>query len=133
MSDDSQPGILRLDVQRLPAGGVVVSAAGEIDISTAPQLRATLLQVADAPAADGPAVLDLTEVSFLDSTGLGALNVARQYSRDRGLAWRLCGLQPMVRRVFELTGVVQIFAVYSDVAAAVADDKPKEPADRQPG
>jgi anti-sigma B factor antagonist len=122
MSEDLRPGQLRLRTEPLGAGGVVVTAAGEIDIATARELEATLTTAAAPLAAGDPAVLDLADVGFMDSTGLGALNAARREAEERGVAWRLCAAQAPVRRLLDLTGVGELFAVFPDRASALAAD-----------
>lgn len=120
MSEDLRPGDLRLLTEALPAGGAVVSATGEIDIANALHLEETLVAASGRVEAGAPAVLDLSGVIFMDSTGLGALNSARRQAEERGVAWRLCGLQAPVERILDLTGVSELFAVFPDRDAAVA-------------
>jgi anti-sigma B factor antagonist len=122
VSEDLRPGALRLSVERPAAGALVVRAAGEIDIATAPALLRVLAEATGQARSGEVAVLDLTEVSFLNSTGLGALVAARRDAEGRGVSWRLCGLQPAVQRVLELTGILGLFAVYGDLAAALAPE-----------
>ena len=59
---------LRLFTDRRPDGRAVLTAVGEIDMSNASQLRDALAQ-----AGDGPLVIDLTLVEYLDSAGLTVL------------------------------------------------------------
>ena len=59
---------LTLSLDRRPDGRAVLTAVGEIDMSNAGQLRDALAQ-----AGDGPLVIDLTAVEYLDSAGLTAL------------------------------------------------------------
>lgn len=62
-------------------------------------------------AADGPdAILDLSEVEFLDSSGLGAV-IALRKALPEGRRMRLRGLTPNVTRVFRLTRMDQIFDI----------------------
>ena len=91
----------------------VVALRGEIDLSTSPLLRATLTSLIDAGAHD--VTVDLSEVSFVDSTGLGVLVGALQLLQARGGdALFIRGVGPAVRRVFELTGLDAVFSVASD-------------------
>jgi len=70
-------------------------------------------------AGAGTVLLDLTEVEFLDSSGLGAIVGARKLlGTGRGL--ELGGLQPAVRKVIGLTHMDRIFAVHDDAAAFLA-------------
>jgi anti-anti-sigma factor len=63
---------LTLTTGRRADGTAVLTAAGEIDMSNA-EAFATALATADHDRADGPLVVDLTQVEYLDSAGLAAL------------------------------------------------------------
>jgi anti-sigma B factor antagonist len=73
-------------------------------------------QIADV---DGPLVLDLEEIKFLDSSGLGAVvAVKKMLGADRPLI--LAGLQPTVAKVFKLTRMDSVFEIHLDLAGAAA-------------
>lgn len=63
-------------------------------------------------------VLDLTEVKFLDSSGLGALVAAKKLI-GAGRRFELAGLQENVARVFKLTRMDTVFTIHRDVEAAI--------------
>ncbi|MEO0486543.1 MAG: STAS domain-containing protein [Pseudomonadota bacterium] len=63
-------------------------------------------------------VLDLTEVSFIDSSGLGAVVAAKKLLHANHKL-ELAGLSPVVRKVFKLTRMDSVFPIHDDVAAAV--------------
>lgn len=64
-------------------------------------------------------VVDLGKVSFVDSSGLGALvGLLKRVGNAGDLA--VAGLQPAVRRMFELTRMDRVFRVFPDAGAAVA-------------
>ncbi|MEU6847840.1 STAS domain-containing protein [Streptomyces sp. NPDC046716] len=104
----------------------VVRVSGEMDLVTSPALRQ---QVHDA-VADGrhSVVLDLSDVLFCDSSGVGVLIAARRLMRSCQGQLRLIlparGAEDgsHVNRVLGALGVRRLFEVYPDVAAAVADD-----------
>ena len=84
---------------------VSLSAAGEIDRASAPVLDANLHKaIADA---NGLIVIDLGDVTFMDCSGVRALLAARRKAPTR---LRLGRLHPAVRRVLELTSVLDVFA-----------------------
>jgi anti-sigma B factor antagonist len=91
---------------------------GDVDLATAPALEEAL----EAAVRDsvGALVVDLTRVSFIDSTGLQVLLRIRGLlgREDRALAL-VCPHGP-VRRVFELAGVSDVFALYPTRDAAAA-------------
>ncbi|MFI8461996.1 STAS domain-containing protein [Kitasatospora sp. NPDC085464] len=80
----------------------VVRAGGEIDLDTAPTLRRAL---AAALASHREVVLDLSEVTFMDCAGLGALVQACDQADRRGRRLILRGAGRCVVRLLELTGL----------------------------
>lgn len=82
--------------------GVMVAVSGEVDLATAATLERELLR---AEQAHDVVALDLTSVSFLDSTGLHAIMDANLRLRDRGGRLLIVQGPPQVSRVFELTGL----------------------------
>lgn len=103
-------------------GWHVVTVSGEVDIATAPVLRERLV----ALVAEGhhDLVVDLDDVGFLDSTGLGVLVGALKRSRSHGGDLRLVCSQPRIMKVFEITRLDAAFGIYpsSDVAVQTARD-----------
>ena len=80
----------------------VVSPHGEIDYGNVDVLRAAL---ADVSRADSDEVVDLSHVTFIDSTALSALVGAKQRLADAGRSFSVRGPQPRVARVLQLAGV----------------------------
>lgn len=98
-------------------GVPVVVVRGELDVATAPELRAHLL---DLTSPESPTiVVDLLDVSFLDSTALGVLVGAHRRCREVGGEVRLAIDNPHLMKVFEITGLTQIFAISTSVAGAL--------------
>jgi anti-sigma B factor antagonist len=102
-----------------------LAVRGEVDLAAAPELDAAIEDAIRASA--GAFVIDLTEVGFIDSSGLQVLLRARALlgREDRALAL-VCPHGP-VRRVFELSGVSEMFALYPTRAAAAAALVPPTP------
>jgi anti-sigma B factor antagonist len=64
-------------------------------------------------------VLDLSRVTFIDSTGLGALvGVLKRIGNRGDLA--VCGLQPAVQQMFKLTRMDRVFRIFPDAETALA-------------
>ncbi|WP_432178299.1 STAS domain-containing protein [Streptomyces sp. NBC_00063] len=107
-------------------GWAVVRVSGEMDLATSPALRQ---QVHDA-VADGrhSLVLDLSQVLFCDSSGVGVLIAARRLMRSCRGELRLIlpakGAEDgsHVNRVLAALGVRRLFEVYPDVLTAVNDE-----------
>ncbi|MBI3947677.1 MAG: STAS domain-containing protein [Armatimonadetes bacterium] len=91
---------------------VIVQVVGEVDVYTAPRLKDKLLQV----ERDGVhhIVVDLTEVGFIDSVGLGVLIGALRRARAGGGTLVLCGPNPRIRRILDITGLSSAFTVSQD-------------------
>ncbi|WP_040157657.1 STAS domain-containing protein [Mobilicoccus massiliensis] len=106
----------------------VVEATGDIDLISAPVLRASL----DTLFRDARSrlVMDLRGVPFLDSTGLGVLVGAQRAVRHHGGDVRIVCSDPRVLRVFSITGLDQVFSIYDSPEQAVEEPDPQDrPAD----
>jgi anti-sigma B factor antagonist len=99
-------------------GRTVVQVVGEIDVYTAPQLRERLDQEIEAGHHD--LVVDLSGVSFMDSTGLGVLVGRLKQIRLNDGSMKLVCAHDRVLKVFVITGLDKVFAIYPTVGEAVA-------------
>jgi anti-sigma B factor antagonist len=103
----TQPFGIRVSPTR--AGVVRVCVAGEIDLCTAPLLEEALVREL---AAARDLLLDLSEVSFLDSSGLHAIvSVARTARANGGMLVVDSALPAQARRVIEITGLEELLHV----------------------
>jgi anti-sigma B factor antagonist len=95
----------------------VVSARGEVDVFTAPGLDTEL----DALIAAGSArlVVDLSEVAFLDSTGLGVLVKALKHAREAGGWLHLVVTSDRIRKIFEITGLDASIPIFDTAQDAI--------------
>ncbi len=73
-------------------------------------------------------VLDLGNLSFVDSAGLGALIAARTSSQTRGAAMKLANLTKKMRDALSITKLATVFDVYDSVEAAIKSFPAAEPA-----
>ncbi|TYO99578.1 anti-sigma B factor antagonist [Geothermobacter ehrlichii] len=65
-------------------------------------------------------VVNLEEVRFVDSSGLGALVSGFKNASARNGSLKLCGLQPQVKSMFELTRLHRVFEIYPNADEALA-------------
>lgn len=107
---------LRLDT-RDEGEWTVLDVDGEIDLSTAPGLRARIEQL--IREGTRRLVVSLEHVGFMDSSGLGALVVAMRGMREAGGRMTLICSRESVLRVFTVTGLDRVFAIHASVAEAV--------------
>ena len=85
-----------------------LTLSGEIDLAVAPDLQERGAELAKA-VAPGELEVDLADVTFIDSSGLGALISLRNTARTCGANLRLVRLSSAVQRFFELAGVQDSF------------------------
>jgi anti-sigma B factor antagonist len=93
--------------------GFCLTVAGEVDLATAPALRERLRELR---AEERPVRVDLSQVEFMDSSGLAVLVAATNEARANG--WRFAvdpDVAPQVRRLFQIAGV-EAFILGHDVA-----------------
>ncbi len=100
--------------ERTDQGFPVITVVGEIDVATAPQLRESLHRV----IAEGRAtvVLDLLDVTFLDSTALGVLVGGLKRCREMGGELHVVVTDPRIKKIFEITGLNKVFPLVDTVA-----------------
>jgi anti-sigma B factor antagonist len=98
-------------------GHHVLAIAGDLDLVTAPQLAEAASALVEAGARD--LVVDAAHLDFCDSSGLTAfVRIARQLEPSGRLA--IAGAQPIVRRILEVSGLVEAFVVADSVDDALA-------------
>ena len=113
-ADPNAPASFRVEEMH---GLAVVVASGEVDMTTAPGLREALGAASQLSAR---VVLDLTSVTFMDSSGIGVLLDALRAGTG-GHASPLClaGAQPRVRRVLDITRISRMLPTYETLAEAL--------------
>jgi anti-sigma B factor antagonist len=84
----------------------VVTPRGELDVAGTPALEDALAEVAGEPGVQG-VVIDLSQLEFMDSSGLRAVVLADQRMQADGLRFALVAGGETVQRVFELTRMTE--------------------------
>lgn len=99
-------------------GKTVIAVSGEIDVYTAPKLRDKITELVGTGVYD--LVIDLSEVDFLDSTGLGVLvgGLKKVRAHDGSLA--LVCHQDRLLKIFRITGLSKVFAIHETQEGALA-------------
>ena len=101
MSDPALP-VFEVLVTTSTDGVATVAVTGDVDTATAGELEQALLSAA---AGTSELHVDLGAVSFIDSSGLRALIVARQAALDAGTSFSVVATTPAVDRLLRLTGL----------------------------
>jgi anti-sigma B factor antagonist len=109
---------------RCDRGYAIVAVAGEVDSATVTRLRESLFELA---ASGRTLVVDLDQVSFIDSSGLAALVGAARRAAAHGARLQVVCARPRTRQLFRLTGLdsqVPLARTLDGVLESVAAARP---------
>ena len=96
----------------------VLQLEGEIDLHVSPEVAESLrTMVANKPKV---LVVDLTKVTYLDSSGLAVLIEGMQNVQEYGGKFALTNVQESVQHIFEIARLDQVFQIFPDVDSALA-------------
>ncbi|MFF9909095.1 STAS domain-containing protein [Streptomyces sp. NPDC013457] len=108
---------LDVEVETVDAGTAVLTVGGELDLDTATLLHHHLAN--QFLHGRHQLVLDLSALSFMDSSGLNVLIRAAREAREAGGDLHLAAPAPAVRRILEITGLTMTTPLHADVAEAL--------------
>ena len=100
---------------------VVVLAGAQLDASTAAEFKSDIAPVLEAHA---QVVFDLSQLAFVDSSGLGALLSCLRHLHAKGGDLKLCSILPPVRALFELVRLHRLFHIFDTPEAAIRAFQP---------
>jgi anti-sigma B factor antagonist len=95
----------------------VIYASGEIDVYTAPALREKLIELTDK--GNYKLLIDMEQVDFLDSIGLGVLVGGLKRVRAHNGSLNLVCTQERILKIFRITGLTKVFGIYASVDEAI--------------
>jgi anti-sigma B factor antagonist len=99
----------------------VVDVEGEIDISTAPRLRELLIDLVSQGSYQ--LIVNLDQVEFLDSTGLGVLVGGLNRVRAHDGSLDLVCTRERILKIFKITGLTKVFGIHETADQAIAATK----------
>jgi len=99
-------------------GIVLIRLRGEVDLSWSQQVRQAVLAALERHPAVG---VELSEVSYIDSSGIAALVEGFQSARARGGRFALVAISDAVRAVLELARLDRVFLIVADPGALTGD------------
>ena len=108
---------LQIDVE-YKRQALIVRLSGELDHHSAQTVKATLEEAIERGRVHH-IVLSLKDLSFMDSSGLGVILGRYKTVTARGGKLIICGVNPAVRRLFELSGLFKIVALYENEREAL--------------
>ena len=91
----------------------VITVSGEVDLATSPQLDRAVISAIDSGAAS--VVIDLTDVTFMDSSGLGVIVRALKRCREAENDLDLVITNERVLKVFGITGLDQVIPIHASI------------------
>jgi len=91
------------------SGGNIAYVSGEVDVYTASKLKEILNPLAEQQ--NKKLVVDLTDVNYIDSTGLGIFIGVLKTSEKSSSSLKLKGLNDRVKRLFEITGLNEVIDI----------------------
>jgi anti-sigma B factor antagonist len=106
----------------------VIDVAGEVDLYTAPRLEEALTR--GAAGAPPLLVVNLSKTTYMDSTALRVLTAALKRIHERDGTLALVSTQPKIGKLFTITGLDQVFPIYSTEPEAI--EKARAHGSRQP-
>ena len=94
-----------------------IALDGEVDVYTSPRLRQTLTEVIDAGCVN--VVVDLQNLGFIDSSGLGVLVSGLRKVKENGGTLRLVCTKDSILKIFRITGLDKVFPLFPTVEEAL--------------
>jgi len=93
-------------------GAAVIAFTGEVDLESSPAAREVLLKCLEST---GKVIVDLSEVTYIDSSGVASLVEALQAAKKNGSQFSLAASSEPTRRVLELARLDKVFTLYDSV------------------
>ena len=108
-----------MDIRSHDQKTIVLSVSGEVDIVRSPSLQSSLQDAIGKAPGKGSVIVDLSGVSYMDSSGVATLVRGLQLSRKKGVGLVLCSLQDRVRSIFEIARLDTVFPIAGTFDEAV--------------
>jgi len=96
----------------------IVALSGDVDLENSPQVRSVLL---DSVGERRGILVEMSAVSYIDSSGIASLVEAYQSARRANTAFALVAVSDAAMRVLELARLDQVFSIHSSVSDALAN------------
>lgn len=103
---------LQIDIEQ-EADRTVLFLTGEIDIYTAPKLKEQMVPIVEVK--NSVTEVDMEEVNYMDSTGIGVFINALKVAKQSESQFRLINLQERVLRLFSITGLDEVLEIKSSI------------------
>ncbi len=111
---------MQVSIEKREGQVAVVTPDGRLDLASASEFKQTLNDIVEA--GDRILVVDLSNVSFVDSSGLGALISGMKATRLAGGDLRIARVGEQARLILELTTLDKVIKIYPTVEEALIDN-----------
>jgi anti-sigma B factor antagonist len=109
-----------MNISRKQDNGIITyQIKGDIDINSSPDIREAFEAAVKEEA--GKIIVDLDNVSYIDSSGLATLVEMLKKTRAYGGKLRIANLAPKVKSLFEITKLEKLFDIFDTEQEAIAD------------
>jgi anti-sigma B factor antagonist len=103
---------------RRPDETTIFDLSGDIDFASSPKLRDSVLREI-RERHTSRVMMNLTQVRYIDSSGVASLVEGLKASRDLGSRFVLFGLSASVREVLQLSRLIEVFEIYDSEVQAI--------------
>jgi anti-sigma B factor antagonist len=103
----------------------IIDCIGDVDLYSSPSLRDTLMK--EMHAGTSGVLINMSEVSYIDSSGIATLVEGLQLSRQTRTRFGLFGLRGNARSVLELARLHKVFTIFADEQEALQRISATEP------
>ncbi len=108
---------IKISIRKANDATSVIELVGEIDVYTSPKVKDAVSGLIDSGIYN--IIIDLAQVKYIDSTGLGVLIGGLKRVREHGGSVHLICNNPQIRKIFDITGLVKIFGIFDTEEAAL--------------
>jgi anti-sigma B factor antagonist len=103
---------------REESGTLIVSLSGDVDLESSPRARSVLLECVKQKL---PLLVEMSEISYIDSSGVASLVEAFQSARKAGARFALVAVSDAALRVLQLARLDKVFQIFPSIEAALKD------------
>ena len=98
-------------------GATIVALSGDVDLETSPAVRQGLLECMEK---HDQVIVDMSQVNYIDSSGVASLVEAFQVSRKKGSSFALAHVSTAAMRVLSLARLDKVFTIFDSIEDALA-------------
>ena len=108
---------MNINVKQMSPGVHVVNLHGDVDMSTSPEIRKVVAPIFNKETSR--VIVDLSQVPYMDSSGIATLIEGLQQSQKWGIRFILVGMTAQVEAAFDLAHLKEVFEVLPDLESAL--------------